>query len=101
LHSVGITEQSGIYNQYCYIKAATNTATDPIVPGTGGKTVGEWRAKCDVKISNINNPFIVSDNAATGSTTRVRVWELFRYVVVSLLLYVVLICYCCFLAMPT
>jgi hypothetical protein len=77
LHSVGITEQSGIYNQNCYVKASTNTASDPTVPGSGGRTVGEWRAKCDIAIRNINNPFVVADYSASPSTTRFRVWDLF------------------------
>lgn len=41
--TVRIRETNGVYDQSCYVKAAVNTNTDPTVPGSGGRTVGEWQ----------------------------------------------------------
>jgi hypothetical protein len=72
--SVGITESTGLYNQYCYIKKDVNTASNPTV---SGRPLREWSAKCDIDIKGINNDFRVSDFSASPSTATFRVWDLF------------------------
>ncbi len=73
-YSVGITESTGLYNQFCYIKKDVNTTANPIV---SGRPLREWSAKCDIDIKGINNDFKVSDFSATPSTATFRVWDLF------------------------